>query len=162
MLCASNGKGIRFREADVRAMGRTAAGVRGIRLAEDQRVIALIIADEGQLLLATENGYGKLTRIPDFPLRGRGGQGVIAIQTSERNGEMVGALLVQPDDQVMMISSTGVLVRTAIEGIPVLSRNTQGVRLIKLDEGGRLVGMGRVAAEQGDDADAEDGAGEAG
>ena len=157
MLCASNGKGIRFREADVRAMGRTAAGVRGIRLAEDQRVIALIIADEGQLLLATENGYGKLTRIPDFPLRGRGGQGVIAIQTSERNGEMVGALLVQPEDQVMMISSSGVLVRTAIEGIPVLSRNTQGVRLIKLDEGGRLVGMGRVAAEQGDDADGDDG-----
>ncbi|NHA14522.1 DNA gyrase subunit A [Thioalkalivibrio sp. XN279] len=162
MLCASNGKGIRFREADVRAMGRTAAGVRGIRLAEDQRVIALIIADEGQLLLATENGYGKLTRIPDFPLRGRGGQGVIAIQTSERNGEMVGALLVQPDDQVMMISSTGVLVRTAVEGIPVLSRNTQGVRLIKLDEGGRLVGMGRVAAEQGDDADDGDEAGDAG
>jgi DNA gyrase subunit A len=162
MLCASNGKGIRFREADVRAMGRTAAGVRGIRLAEDQRVIALIIADEGQLLLATENGYGKLTRIPDFPLRGRGGQGVIAIQTSERNGEMVGALLVQPDDQVMMISSTGVLVRTAIEGIPVLSRNTQGVRLIKLDEGGRLVGMGRVAAEQGEDADDAETAGEDG
>jgi len=165
MLCASNGKGIRFREADVRAMGRTAAGVRGIRLAENQRVIALIIADEGQLLLATENGYGKLTAIPDFPLRGRGGQGVIAIQTSERNGEMVGALLVQPDDQVMMISSTGVLVRTAVEGIPVLSRNTQGVRLIKLDEGGRLVGMGRVAAEQVDDADEiddTDGAGDAG
>jgi DNA gyrase subunit A len=151
MLCASNGKGIRFREADVRAMGRTAAGVRGIRLAENQRVIALIIADEGQLLLATENGYGKLTEIADFPLRGRGGQGVIAIQTSERNGEMVGALLVQPDDQVMMISSTGVLVRTTVEGIPVLSRNTQGVRLIKLDEGGRLVGMGRVAGEQGED-----------
>jgi DNA gyrase subunit A len=162
MLCASNGKGIRFREADVRAMGRTAAGVRGIRLADDQHVIALIIADEGQLLLATEHGYGKLTRIPDFPLRGRGGQGVIAIQTSERNGQMVGALLVQPDDQVMMISSTGVLVRTAIEGIPVLSRNTQGVRLIKLDEGGRLVGMGRVAAEQGEEGDDTDEAGDAG
>jgi DNA gyrase subunit A len=103
-------------------------------------------------LLATEHGYGKLTPVEDFPLHGRGGQGVIAIQTSERNGQMVGALLVQPDDQVMMISSTGVLVRTPVEGIPVLSRNTQGVRLIRLDEGGRLVGMGRVAADQADEA----------
>ncbi|NGP54606.1 DNA gyrase subunit A [Thioalkalivibrio sp. XN8] len=151
VMCASNGKGIRFSEAGVRPMGRTAAGVRGIRLADDQRVIALIIADQGHLLLATEHGYGKITEISDFPVHRRGGQGVIAIQTSERNGDMVGALLVQPDDQVMMISSTGVLVRTAIEGIPVLSRNTQGVRLIKLDEGGRLVGMGRVAAEQGEE-----------
>ena len=159
VLCASNGKGIRFREADVRPMGRTAAGVRGIRLADDQHVIALIIADEGQLLLATEKGYGKVTEIADFPVHGRGGQGVIAIQTSDRNGEMVGALLVQPDDQVMMISSSGVLVRTTVEGIPVLSRNTQGVRLIKLDEGGRLVGMGRVAAEQVEDSEDGDEAG---
>ncbi|MGD9388461.1 MAG: DNA gyrase subunit A [Gammaproteobacteria bacterium] len=159
VLCASNGKGIRFREADVRPMGRTAAGVRGIRLADDQQVIALIIADEGQLLFATENGYGKVTEIADFPVHGRGGQGVIAIQTSDRNGEMVGALLVQPDDQVMMISSSGVLVRTTVEGIPVLSRNTQGVRLIKLDEGGRLVGMGRVAAEQIEDSEDGDEAG---
>src|SRR5690606_11376045 len=139
MLCASNGKAIRFREADVRAMGRTAGGVRGLRLAEEHHVIALIIADEGHLLLATEHGYGKLTPVEDFPMHGRGGQGVIGIQTNERNGLMVGALLVQPDDQVMMISSTGVLVRTAVDGIPVLSRNTQGVRLIRLDEGGRLV-----------------------
>jgi DNA gyrase subunit A len=150
LLCASNGKAARFREADVRPMGRNATGVRGLKLADEHRVIALIIADEGELLLATENGYGKLTPLSDFPLHGRGGQGVIAIQTSERNGQMVGALLVRPDDQVMMISSTGVLVRTAIEGIPVLTRNTQGVRLIRLDEGGRLVGMGRVAADQGD------------
>jgi DNA gyrase subunit A len=151
MLCASNGKALRFREADVRAMGRTAGGVRGLRLAPEHRVIALIIADEGHLLLATEHGYGKLTAVEDFPMHGRGGQGVIAIQTSERNGRMVGALLVQPDDQVMMISSTGVLVRTTIEGIPLLSRNTQGVRLIRLDEGGRLVGMGRVAADQAEE-----------
>jgi DNA gyrase subunit A len=151
MLCASNGKALRFREADVRAMGRTAGGVRGLRLAPEHRVIALIIADEGHLLLATEHGYGKLTAVEDFPVHGRGGQGVIAIQTNERNGRMVGALLVQPDDQVMMISSTGVLVRTTIEGIPLLSRNTQGVRLIRLDEGGRLVGMGRVAADQAEE-----------
>ena len=148
LLCASNGKGLRFRESDVRPMGRTAGGVRGLKLADEHRVIALIIADEGHLLFATEHGYGKVTLLDEFPLRGRGGQGVIAIQTSERNGDMVGALLVQPDDQVMLISSTGVLVRTAVEGIPVLSRNTQGVRLIRLDEGGRLVGLGRVAAEQ--------------
>jgi DNA gyrase subunit A len=151
MLCASNGKAIRFREADVRPMGRTAGGVRGLKLAEDHHVIALIIADEGNVLLGTENGYGKLTPVADFPIHGRGGQGVIAIQTSERNGRMVGALLVQPDDQVMMISSTGVLVRTPIEGITVLSRNTQGVRLIRLDEGGRLVGMERVAADQAEE-----------
>jgi DNA gyrase subunit A len=125
--------------------------VRGLRLAPEHRVIALIIADEGHLLLATEHGYGKLTAVEDFPVHGRGGQGVIAIQTNERNGRMVGALLVQPDDQVMMISSTGVLVRTTIEGIPLLSRNTQGVRLIRLDEGGRLVGMGRVAADQAEE-----------
>jgi DNA gyrase subunit A len=151
MLCASNGKAIRFREADVRPMGRTAGGVRGLKLAEDHHVIALIIADEGNVLLGTENGYGKLTPVADFPIHGRGGQGVIAIQTSDRNGRMVGALLVQPDDQVMMISSTGVLVRTPIDGITVLSRNTQGVRLIRLDEGGRLVGMERVAADQAEE-----------
>jgi DNA gyrase subunit A len=162
LLCASNGKAVRFREADVRPMGRTAAGVRGLKIADEHRLIALIIADEGELLLATEHGYGKLTPLSDFPLHGRGGQGVIAIQTSERNGQMVGALLVRPDDQVMMISSTGVLVRTAVEGIPVLTRNTQGVRLIRLDEGGRLVGMGRVAADQVDDSDGiEDDAGDA-
>jgi DNA gyrase subunit A len=155
MLCASNGKTIRFREADVRPMGRTAAGVRGLKLADDHQVIALIIADEGMLLLATEHGYGKLTPLADFPLHGRGGQGVIAIQTSERNGRMVGALLVRPEDQVMMISSTGVLVRTPVEGIPALSRNTQGVRLIRLDEGGRLVGIERVAGEQGDELEDE-------
>jgi len=170
MLCASNGKGIRFKESDVRPMGRTAGGVRGLKLADDHQVIALIIADEGHILLATEHGFGKVTPIADFPLYKRGGQGVIAVQTSDRNGDMVGALLVQPDDQVMMISSTGVLVRTTVEGIPVLSRNTQGVRLIRLDEGGRLVGLGRVAAEQAealDEADAEvpgdtDNAGDAG
>jgi DNA gyrase subunit A len=161
MLCASNGKAVRFREADVRAMGRTAGGVRGLRLAPEHHVIALIIADEGHLLLATEHGYGKLTPVEDFPVHGRGGQGVIGIQTNERNGRMVGALLVQEDDQVMMISSTGVLVRTTIEGIPVLSRNTQGVRLIRLDEGGRLVGMGRVAADQVEELD-DAGAHEAG
>ena len=160
LLCASNGKAIRFREADVRPMGRTAGGVRGLRLAEDHRVIALIIADDGLLLLATEHGYGKLTALADFPLHGRGGQGVIAIQTNDRNGQMVGALLVNPDDQVMMISDTGVLVRTAIEGISVLGRNTQGVRLIRLDEGGRLVGMGRVESDSGEDADDEEGTGE--
>ena len=160
LLCASNGKAIRVREADVRPMGRTAGGVRGLRLAEDHRVIALIIADDGLLLLATEHGYGKLTALADFPLHGRGGQGVIAIQTNDRNGQMVGALLVNPDDQVMMISDTGVLVRTAIEGISVLGRNTQGVRLIRLDEGGRLVGMGRVESDSGEDADDEEGTGE--
>ena len=159
LLCASNGKAVRFRESDVRAMGRTAAGVRGIRLAEDHELMALIIVGEGDILTATEHGYGKRTPVEEFPTHGRGGQGVIAIQTSDRNGRMVGALQALPDDQVMLISSSGVLVRTPAEGISLLSRNTQGVRLIRLDEGDRLVGMERVAAEQaeeeGDD-DAED------
>ena len=151
LLCASNGKAVRFRESDVRAMGRTAAGVRGIRLAEDHELMALIIVGEGDILTATEHGYGKRTPVEEFPTHGRGGQGVIAIQTSDRNGRMVGALQALPDDQVMLISSSGVLVRTPAEGISLLSRNTQGVRLIRLDEGDRLVGMERVAAEQAEE-----------
>src|SRR5690606_13332867 len=127
MLFASAGKAIRFSEQDVRQMGRTAAGVRGLRLADAQdEVIGLGILDEGPILLATENGYGKLTPVEEFSAQGRGGQGVIAIRTTERNGRVVGALQVSPDDQVMLITSNGTLVRTPVAGISVLSRNTQG------------------------------------
>ena len=99
------------------------------------------------VLTASQNGYGKRTPIEDFPLHGRGGQGVIALQISERNGQMVGALLVKPDDEIMLISSSGTLVRTPVGEISIQGRNTQGVRLIRLDEGDRLVGLERIVAE---------------
>ncbi|MEE4184289.1 MAG: DNA gyrase subunit A [Gammaproteobacteria bacterium] len=152
LLCASSGKAIRFNEADVREMGRGAAGVRGIKLAPDQAVIALIIVGAGDILTATENGYGKRTAVDEFPLRGRGGQGVIAIQASARNGAMVGAIQVADDDEVMLISSSGTLVRTGVADISTLGRNTQGVRLIRLAEGDRLVGLDRIEqiADAGD------------
>jgi DNA gyrase subunit A len=160
ILCSSGGKAIRFAEEDVRAMGRTAGGVRGIRLAEGDEVISLIILSErGMVLTASENGYGKLTPVDDFPIHGRGGQGVIALQTSERNGRMVGALQIEPDDEIMLISSSGTLVRTPVSDISVQGRNTQGVRLIRLDEGDRLVGLECIVGEgaEGSEAGAEGG-----
>ncbi len=144
MLVASNGKAIRFNEGDVRAMGRGAAGVRGIRLAREHEVIALTIVGDGMLLTATENGFGKRTAMEDFPVQGRGGQGVIAIQTTERNGRTVGALKVREDDEIMLISSSGTLVRTPVADISIIGRNTQGVRLIRVEEGDRLVGLARI------------------
>ncbi len=158
MLCSSEGKAIRFSEEDVRPMGRNAAGVRGIRLPEGEEVISLITLSEGGFILtASENGYGKLTETSEFPVHGRGGQGVIALQTTTRNGRMVGALQVVPEDEVMLISSSGTLVRTAVAEISQQGRNTQGVRLIRLDEGDRLVGLDRVAIENGEDVDEAEG-----
>jgi len=148
ILCSACGKAIRFAEEDVRAMGRTAGGVRGIRLSDNDEVISLIIlSEQGMVLTASENGYGKLTPVDDFPIHGRGGQGVIALQTSERNGRMVGALQIATDDEIMLISSSGTLVRTPVNDISVQGRNTQGVRLIRLDEGDRLVGLERIVAD---------------
>jgi len=144
LLVASSGKGIRFREVDVRPMGRSAAGVRGIKLPEGHEVIAVSIVQEGLVLTATENGYGKRTAVEDFPVQGRGGQGVIAIQTTERNGRTVGAVLVGEDDEIMLISSNGTLVRTPVDDISIQGRNTQGVRLIRVEEGQRLVGVARI------------------
>jgi len=147
MLFARSGKAIRFAEGDVRPMGRTATGVRGLRLGGgDDEVIALTIPREPMLLIATQNGYGKQTTLEDFPVQGRGGQGVIAIQTTERNGRAVGALQVSDEDEIMLISSGGTLVRTPMADISVMGRNTQGVRLIRLDEDERLVGLERVEA----------------
>ena len=125
-------------------MGREAAGVRGIKLGEGQELIALIVVGEGNILTASENGYGKLTPLDDFPLHGRGGQGVIALQTTERNGETVAALQVTPGQEIMLISSTGTLVRTPVDEISIVGRNTQGVRLIRLAEGERLTGIERI------------------
>jgi DNA gyrase subunit A len=154
MLCSSSGKAVRFAEDDVRAMGRTAAGVRGIRLPPGDEVISLIIPDaDGLILTASENGYGKLTSVEEFPRHGRGGQGVIAMQTTERNGSLVAAAQVAITDELMLMSSSGTLVRTRAGEISVLGRNTQGVRLIRLDDGERLIGVEAVEPE-GAEADA--------
>jgi DNA gyrase subunit A len=137
----------------VRPMGRTAAGVRGIRLGPSHAVIALLIVSEGDVLLATENGFGKRTAVDEFPVHGRGGQGVIAIQTSERNGRMVGAIQADEDDEIMLISSGGTLVRTGVADVSVQGRNTQGVTLIRLAEDDRLVGLDRIIALSESDAE---------
>ena len=151
LLVASHGKSIRFREEDVRPMGRSAAGVRGIKLPAGDEVIALSIMRDGLILTATENGYGKRTPIDDFPVQGRGGQGVIAIQTTDRNGKTVGALQVADDDEVMLISSNGTLVRTGVDDISIMGRNTQGVRLIRVGKDQRLVGLARIEAIEDDE-----------
>ena len=152
LLVASHGKSIRFKEADVRPMGRGAAGVRGIKLPGDHEVIGLTIIRDGLILTSTENGYGKRTPVDDFPVQGRGGQGVIAIQTTSRNGRTVGALQVADEDEIMLISSNGTLIRTGVEDISIMGRNTQGVRLIRVESGQRLVGVARIEAME-DDAD---------
>ena len=152
LLVASSGKGIRFHESEVRPMGRGAAGVRGIKLPAGHEVIGLSIAQEGLVLTATENGYGKRTNISDFPVQGRGGQGVIAIQTSKRNGRTVGMMPVGEDDEMMLISSNGTLVRTPVGDVSIMGRNTQGVRLIRVESGQRLVGLARIESMDGDDA----------
>ena len=151
LLVASSGKSIRFKESDVRPMGRGAAGVRGIKLSADHEVIGLTIIREGLILTATENGYGKRTAVDDFPVQGRGGQGVIAIQTSERNGRTVGAAQVNEDDEIMLISSNGTLVRTAVDDISIQGRNTQGVRLIRVGSEQRLVGLARIESIEEDE-----------
>ncbi|MBK6454134.1 MAG: DNA gyrase subunit A [Proteobacteria bacterium] len=158
MMFTTEGKGIRFAEDDVRPMGRNAAGVRGIRLPDDERVISLIIPDpQGLILIASENGFGKLTSVEEFPVHGRGGQGVIAIQTTERNGRLVAATQVATTNELMLMSSGGTLVRTRAAEVSVLGRNTQGVRLIRLDEGERLIGVESVEPEPESDADVVEG-----
>ncbi|GGX90262.1 DNA gyrase subunit A [Litchfieldella qijiaojingensis] len=187
MLLSSNGKAIRFEESNVRAMGRTARGVRGMKLLGDAEVISLIIPQSQQIdaeadaedaadaengngnsngngmggnggqiyiLTASENGYGKRSRLEEFPLRGRGGQGVIAMQTSERNGAMVAAMQVYGNDEMMLITDKGTLVRTRVEEVSVSSRNTQGVMLIRLGEGENLVKTVRI--DEPDDSEPEE------
>ncbi|HTQ36754.1 MAG TPA: DNA gyrase subunit A [Steroidobacteraceae bacterium] len=152
MLFSSGGKAIRFSEAEVRPMGRDSTGVRGLKLGEGQFVISLIVVSEGLILVASTNGYGKLTPLADFPSHGRGGQGVIALQTSDRNGETVAALQLQPEQELMLISSNGTLVRTPVADVSIQGRNTQGVRLIRLDEGDRLTGVEGVQSLGDEDA----------
>ena len=148
MLAASDGKLIRFPESDVRAMGRTARGVRGMSLTGGARVISLMIASEGMVLTATENGYGKCTRTEEYRRQGRAGQGLISIRTSGRNGAVIGAELVEGNDEIMLITDGGKLVRTRVNEVSVLGRNTQGVKLISLADGERLVGLERIADDQ--------------
>jgi DNA gyrase subunit A len=153
MLFSDNGKAVRFDENDVRAMGRNARGVRGMNLAKGGKVIALLVAESEQqsVLTATEKGFGKRTPIGEYTRHGRGTQGMIAIQTSPRNGKVVAATLVDKDDEIMLITSGGVLVRTKVKGIREMGRATQGVTLIALDEGDTLVGVGRVLESEEDE-----------
>ncbi|MBB6183371.1 DNA gyrase subunit A [Oleiagrimonas soli] len=147
MLFASNGKTVRFAEGEVRSMGRTAGGVRGMRLADDARVVSMIVAREGDILTATEHGYGKRTPLDDFPTKGRGIQGVLGIKCSDRNGELVAAVQVTDDHELMLISNLGTLVRTRVAEVSQLGRNTQGVTLIRLPKDEHLVGVVRLEAE---------------
>ena len=159
MLVTSSGNAVRFKESDVRAMGRTARGVRGVRLRRGQSVIKLIIPREnGLLLTASENGFGKRTRIDEFAVKGRGGIGVIAMQTSDRNGPIIGAAQVFEGDEIMLISNLGTLVRTGADAVPTVGRNTQGVKLIALREDAKLVGLERIVeTENGDSGDDDSG-----
>jgi DNA gyrase subunit A len=158
LLFASNGKTVRFDEHTVRSMGRTAAGVRGMRLTGDAEVVSLIVAAEGDILTATERGYGKRTRLSEFPKKGRGTQGVIGIQCSGRNGALVAAEQVDDSHELMLISDQGTLVRTRVAEVSQLGRNTQGVTLIRLPADEKLVGVVRLEAgdELPDDGDAAD------
>ncbi|MCV6627640.1 MAG: DNA gyrase subunit A, partial [Cellvibrionaceae bacterium] len=157
LLLSSAGKAARFKEADVRAMGRTSRGVRGIRLQDGQRLISMVIPKpEGCVMTVSENGYGKQTKVDDFPTKGRGNQGVIAMQMSERNGDLVGAVQVFGGDDVMLISDQGTLVRTRTDEVSVMSRNTQGVRMIKLKTGEQLIGLERIEESDEDDQASEE------
>ena len=153
MLFSDAGKAVRFAETDVRPMGRDARGVRGMTLEDGQAVIAMLVAkDESQsVLTATENGYGKRTPVAEYTRHGRGTKGMIAIQTSDRNGRLVGAVLVEPSDEVMLISTGGVLIRTSVESIREMGRSTQGVTLINLDEGTFLASIEKVAESESDE-----------
>lgn len=160
MLFSDGGKAVRFDEEDVRPMGRTARGVRGMALEPGQSVIAMLVAeDESQsVLTATENGYGKRTSIVEYTRHGRGTKGMIAIQQTERNGKVVAATLVRPDDEIMLITDKGVLVRTRVAEIRELGRATQGVTLIALDAGAKLIGLQRIVENDanGDEPPAEE------
>jgi DNA gyrase subunit A len=164
MLFSDAGKAVRFDENDVRPMGRAARGVRGMFLEDGQTVIALLVAeDEAEsVLTATENGYGKRTSIVEYTRHGRGTKGMIAIQTSARNGKVVGAVLVQPEDEIMLITTSGVLVRTRVSEVREMGRATQGVTLINVDEDSSLIGVRRVAESDADDEAPEDASDEPG
>ncbi|MFZ2314087.1 MAG: DNA gyrase subunit A [Gammaproteobacteria bacterium] len=151
MLFTDAGKVVRFPEAKVRCMGRQATGVRGVKLQDDQNVVSLIVAQDGDILTATENGFGKRTALDEYRLSGRGGQGVISIHVNERNGKVVSAIQVQQEDEVMLISDKGTLVRVPVSEISLIGRNTQGVRLIQLGTSEALVSLECIAMMKGEE-----------
>jgi DNA gyrase subunit A len=168
MLFSDGGKAVRFDENDVRPLGRSARGVRGMMIEDHQSVIAMLVSEQdnpdaptdeakarASVLTATENGYGKRTSITEYTRHGRGTKGMIAIQQSERNGKVVAATLVQADDEIMLITDTGVLVRTRVSEIRELGRATQGVTLIGLDEGAKLSGLQRIVENDANVAEGE-------
>jgi DNA gyrase subunit A len=159
MLLSSEGKAVRFKETDVRSMGRTAKGVRGMRLDPEHKIISMLIPSEGGLLLAVcQNGFGKRTQLKEFPTKGRGGKGMIAIQTSERNGPLVGATQLFAGDEIMLISDQGTMVRTRGDEVSIVGRNTQGVLIIRLKENEKLVRIARISEPSEDDPEtSEDG-----
>jgi len=161
MLFTTEGKAIRFNEAHVRSMGRVATGVRGIKLPDNQKVISLIVVppecEDRYVLTATENGFGKRTKISEYPVKGRGGMGVLAIKTSERNGSVVGACLLDETSEIMLITDGGTIVRTRSTEISIVGRNTQGVRLIRLTKSERLVQIERVCETETDDDEVTEG-----
>jgi DNA gyrase subunit A len=172
MLFSDGGKAVRFDEDDVRPMGRQARGVRGMMLDDGQHVIAMLVADRDESLIpgdgaarpsvltATENGFGKRTPIAEYTRHGRGTKGMIAIQQSERNGRVVAATLVRPEDEIMLITDRGVLVRTRVAEIRELGRATQGVTLIALDDGTKLSGLQRIVENDANGDEAEPGPGD--
>jgi DNA gyrase subunit A len=147
LLSTADGKSIRFHETDIRQTGRVARGVRGMRLVDDDRIVSMsMVSDVGETLLtATENGFGKRTALKEYHPQRRGGKGVITIKKSERNGQVVASLLVNDHDDVMLVTSKGKLIRIAVDGIPLISRNTQGVKLIGMDVEESVVGVVRLA-----------------
>jgi DNA gyrase subunit A len=156
MLFSANGKSIRFKESDVRAVGRTAIGVRGIKLTDDE-VVSLIVAEQdGPILTATEKGYGKRTALDEYRAQARGGSGVISIKTSDRNGKVVGAIQVTDEDEMMLISNKGTLVRARAVDVSIIGRNTQGVTLINIAKGEKLVSVAKIAETEEEDAEGEE------
>jgi DNA gyrase subunit A len=158
MLFSSNGMSVRFNEQRVRPMGRTASGVKGMTLNPGDTVVGVVVVDASteSILSVTENGFGKRTSVEDYPVRNRGGKGVFTIKTSERNGKAIGALQVVDDDEIMMITNGGKIIRTNMQNVRVIGRNTQGVNLFRLAEGEKVVGMDRVAEPSGDEEEEPD------
>ena len=156
LLITRKGMCIHFNETDVRTMGRGAAGVRGIRLTDDDLVVsAIVISSNDSVLTVTENGYGKRSPIEEYRLQRRGGKGVIGIKKSERNGDVIDAKQVDPDEEIILISDWGKMIRMDLSSVRVIGRSTQGVRLINLQEGEKVVGMDSVAKEKESDEDVD-------
>ena len=157
-MVTRKGMSIHFHESDVRTMGRLAAGVKGITLGEGDQVVGVaVLRGEASILTVTENGFGKRTAVSEYKIQKRGGKGIFAIKTSERNGMVVGVLQVEDEDQVMLITTSGKVIRMPMDTVRIIGRNTQGVKLINLDEGEKVVALSMIAREQvNDDGGQED------